>query len=121
MAAAAIPHCQANQVTADVPSPMFIESYEDWPRDQSRHLDNSSDRALTSQHDPNIKMYKQDLSYREVEVVLPHFVMSKNLEDSWNRELRLSEEHAVSLGFAIGEVLTARGRLLDMLETIEQC
>jgi hypothetical protein len=94
------------------------------PRDQSQHLEKLSTRGLISQHDPNIMKSKEELLYREVEVVLPHdfrFAMADNLEESWNRELRLSEDHAVSFGFAIREVLTARGRLLDMLEAIEQC
>jgi hypothetical protein len=94
------------------------------PRDQSQHLDNLSNRGLISQHDPNARFTMQEFLHREVEVVSPHglgFVTPEKLENSWNHELRLSEEHAVSLGFAIGEVLTARGRLLDMLEAIEQC
>jgi hypothetical protein len=43
------------------------------------------------------------------------------LEHLWNQEFHLSDAYAVRYRTAVGEVLTSRGRLLDILEVIEQC
>jgi hypothetical protein len=44
-----------------------------------------------------------------------------DLEGLWNQTLQLSGDYVVRYGAAINDILTARGRLLDVLELIEQC
>jgi hypothetical protein len=60
-------------------------------------------------------------AWRSVIAHDPQLKAASDSQEIWNHELRLSDDYAVRYSFALGEILEARGRLLDMLEYIEKC